>query len=175
MQARTIALVGLFLGCCGLLKGAGPDIEYKLFASTDGRYKGLAAGPVKTETTDVKTPGGTRKLTLDSVELPGGIIFMVTYVDVPDDVAKADPGPRLDRVRDANKGAEGKLISEKSTTIGEEKWPTREVVIEKPTGFVRNRIVAAGPRLYQVMIQGPKEFVESKDADRFFDAFEVTK
>jgi hypothetical protein len=175
MKARLIALVGLVLGCSGLVKGDGPAIEYKLFASTDGRYKGLAAGPVKTETTDVKTPGGTRKLTLDSVQLPGGIVFLVTYIDVPDDVAKADPGPRLDRVRDANKGVDGKLISDKATTIGPEKWPARDILIEKRTGFVRNRIVAAGTRLYQVMIEGPKEFVESKDADRYFDSFEVTK
>jgi len=29
--------------------------------------------------------------------------------------------------------------------------------------------------MYQVMIEGPKEFVTSKDADRFFDSFEVTR
>ena len=55
------------------------------------------------------------------------------------------------------------------------KHPGRDLLIEKPTTVVRNRVVIVGNRLYQVLIQGPKQFVGSKDADRFFDSFEVTK
>ena len=51
----------------------------------------------------------------------------------------------------------------------------RDLLIEKPDGFLRNRVVIAGNRLYQVMVQGPKEVVTSPSADRFIDSFEVTK
>ncbi|MDB5306343.1 MAG: hypothetical protein JWO38_545 [Gemmataceae bacterium] len=176
MRTRTFALLGLVAGI-GTAAQARPDpaIEYKLFASSDGRYKVLFPGPVKTETTDVKAAAGTLKLTLDTVQPADGVIFMVTYVDASDAVAKAPPGPRLDKVRDGNKGADGKVQTDKEIEVGAEKYPGRDLLIEKPTTFVRNRVVIAGNRLYQVLIQGPKEFVTSKDADRFFDSFEVTR
>jgi len=176
MRTRTFALVGLLAGI-GVAAHArpAPDITYLPFASSDGRYKVLFPGPVKTETTDVKAGTGTLKLTLDSVQPTEGVIFMVTYLDTPDDVAKAPPGPRLDKIRDGNKGTDGKLLSEKEITVGVEKYPGRDLLIEKPAAVIRNRVVIAGNRLYQVMIQGPKELVTSKTADRFFDSFEVTK
>lgn len=171
MRARTVALVGLVLGV-GAAAGADP-VEFKPFASADGRYKVLAAGPVKTETAEVKTPSGPLTLTLDSVKA-GGATYLVTYIDAPEAVAKGPPGPRLDKVRDANKGADGKVLSEKDVTVGDEKHPARDLLIEKPGGRLRARAVIAGTRLYQVMIQGPAEVVGSKDADRFFESFEVT-
>ena len=49
------------------------------------------------------------------------------------------------------------------------------MLIQKPAGFIRNRIVIAGPRLYQVMIRGEKDVVTSASADKFLASFEVTK
>lgn len=174
MRTRTFALIGLLIG---LASGtAAPTPEYKPFASSAGRYKVLFPGGVKNETTDVKTPtGGTVKLTLDTVALDADTLYMVTHVDAPDEVAKQPSGPRLDKVRDANKGTDGKILAEKELALGDDKFPAREVVIEKPKTVLRTRIVIAGNRLYQVMIQGSKEFVTSREADRFFDSFEVTK
>ena len=84
-------------------------------------------------------------------------------------------GPRIDKVRDANKGDKGKVLEEKNLTIGIEKHPARDVLIETPEGCLRNRIVIAGARLYQVMVRGPKDVVTSASADRFLESFEVTK
>jgi len=175
MRARTFALGILILGFAFSSKAADPTLEYKAYATGEGRYKIIFPGPVKTETTDVKAASGTLKLTLESVEVAEGILFLVSYIDAPDDVAKQLPGPRLDKVRDGNKGADGKIITDKNIEIGLEKHPGRDLLIEKPNLFIRNRAVIAGKRLYQVMVQGSKEFVTSKDVDRFFDAFEVTK
>ena len=50
-----------------------------------------------------------------------------------------------------------------------------DVLIEKRDNCLRNRIVIAGSRLYQVMVQGPKDVVTSPSADKFLDSFEVTK
>ena len=157
------------------VRAAEPPLEYKLYATTDGRFKVLFPGPVRTETTEVKTPSGVRKLTLETVRVSDSLLFMVTYIDVPDSVAKAPIGPRLDKIRDGNVGKDGKLVSEKSLELGEEKYPVRELLIEKPNTTIRVRVVPAGNRLYQVMVQGPREILSSKDCDRFYESFEVTK
>lgn len=174
MRTRTFALLALAagLGTAGL---AADRPEYKQFASAAGRYKVLFPGAVKTETQDLKSELGPLKLTIDSVEFGDDAIFCVTFLDYPEAATTGDPVKRLDKIRDGNKGAKGKVLSEKAVTIGPEKFPAREVLIEKPDAVVRNRIVLAGPRMYQVMIEGPKAFVTSADADRFFDSFQVTR
>ena len=154
---------------------AADPLDYNPYASADGRYKTLFPGAVKTEAVDVKATSGTLKLTLDSYEVADGVMLLVTYIDVPDDIAKSPTGPRLDKVRDGNKGTDGKILTDKELTIGADKHPARDLLIEKPNFVLRNRAVIAGNRLYQVMAQGSKEFVTSKEVDRFYDAFEVTR
>src|SRR5262245_29489764 len=175
MRTRIVAVVGV-VAVLGV--ATAQEVEFQQYASTDGRFKVLFPGPVKTDTVDVPAGKGSKdtlKVTIDSVELRGGTTFLVTYVDAPAGVAKQEPGPRLDKVRDANKGEKGKVLEEKNLTVGIEKHPARDVLIETPDGHLRNRIVIAGPRLYQVMIRGAKDVVTSKSADRFLDSFEVTK
>ena len=94
----------------------------------------------------------------------------------PTKSAKQPAGPRHRQGPRREQGDRtARSIEDKEMTVGAEKYPGRDVLIEKPLTRVRNRIVIAGPRLYQVMVQGPKEFVTGRDADRFLDAFEVTK
>jgi hypothetical protein len=174
MRTRTFALIALATGL-GTAAAAADKPEYKQFASSAGRYKVLFPGGVKTETQDLKTDKGTLKLTIDSVELGEDAVFCVTFIDYPEEVSKSDPEKRLDKIRDGNKGGGGKLLSEKSVTVGPEKFPGREILVEKPDAVVRNRIVLAGARMYQVMIEGPRPFVTSAEADRFFDSFQVTR
>ncbi|MBP3958792.1 hypothetical protein J8F10_26400 [Gemmata sp. G18] len=173
MRARTFALVAL-LAASPLVAHAQ---DFKQFASADGKYKVLFPGAVKTETTDIQAGKDTLKLTLDSVELKGDTTFLVSYIDASDEVAKKPAGPRLEKVRDGNKGEKGKVLDDKEITIavGEEKFPGRDVLIETPTGFIRNRMVIVGKRLYQVVVQGSKEVVISPSADKFITSFEITK
>jgi hypothetical protein len=149
--------------------------DFKTYASSAGRYKVLFPGPVKTDTVEVPAGKGKLTVTIDTVELRGGTSFLVTFVDAPDDVAKQPAAGRFDKVRDANKGADGKVAEEKDITVGDEKYPARDLLIEKKDVFLRNRVVIAGNRLYQVMIQGPKDIVTSPSADRFLASFEITK
>ena len=174
MRTRTFA-IALIAGIALTAQAADPAIDYKPFASSAGRYKILFPGPVKSETTDVKATNGTLKLTMDSVEVSDTVLFMVTYIDAPDDVAKMPAGPRLDKLRDGNKGDDGKVLSDKAIEVGVDKHPGRDLLIEKPSLVIRNRAVIAGNRVYQVMVQGTKEFVTSKEVDKFYEAFEVTK
>ncbi len=175
MRARMFAVVGVALGFVISAALAVDPVEFKAYASEAGRYKILFPGAVKTD--EIAVPDGKKELTLtvDTVELRAGTSFLVSFIDAPDDVAKQPAGPRLDKVRDANKGSDGKLLEDKDITVGMEKYPARDVLIEKKDSCIRNRIVIAGNRLYQVMVQGPKEVVTSPSADRFLASFEVTK
>ena len=142
MRARMCAAVGLVL-CAGLASGQ----DFKQYASGAGRYKVMFPGDVKTETTDIQAGKDTLKLTIDTVELKGDTTFLVSYVDASDEVAKKPAGPRLDKVRDGNKGANGKVIEDKEITVGMEKYPGRDLLLETPGGYIRNRAVIAGNRL----------------------------
>jgi hypothetical protein len=171
MRARMLAVLGL----ATILGAAAAQVEFKQYASTDGRFKVQFPGPVKTETVEVPSGKEKLKITIDTVELRGGTAFMVTYVDAPPEVANSPAGPRIDKVRDANKGERGKVLEDKRIELGMEKYPARDVLIQTPAGFLRNRIVIAGARLYQVMIRGEKDVVTSTSADKFLASFEVTK
>ena len=172
MRTWMFAVVGL----ATILGAAAAQVEFKQYASTDGRFKVQFPGPVKTETVEVPSGKDKLKITVDSVELRGGTAFMVTYVDAAPEVANSPAGPRIDKVRDANKGERGQGAGGKGdSTLGMEKYPARDVLIQTPAGFLRNRIVIAGPRLYQVMVRGEKDVVTSASADRFLASFEVTK
>jgi hypothetical protein len=171
MRAWNFALVCLVIGFGSL----SAQVEFKAFASSAGRYKVDFPGPVKTETFDVKMDKTDLKITSDSVELRAGTSFLVTYVDAPEEVAKLPAAGRFDKVRDAIKGEKGKVLEDKELMIGLENHPARDVLIEHGDMCIRNRIVIAGARLYQVIIQGSKEVVTSASADRFLASFEVTK
>jgi hypothetical protein len=171
MRARIAALAALVVAGVGIASGQ----DFKQYASGAGRYKVMFPGDVKTETTDIQAGKDTLKLTLDSVELKGDTVFMVSFVDATDEVAKKPAGPRLDKVRDGNKGEGGKVLEDKEITHGVDKHPGRDLLIETPTGYIRNRVVIAGNRLYQVMVIGSKEVVTSASADKFIDSFEITK
>ena len=118
MRARILATAVLMLG----LGTASAQVEFKQYASSEGRYKILFPGPVKTESFDVNMDKIKLKVTIDSVELRAGTTFMVSYVDASEEVAKSPSGPRFDKVRDANKGEAGKVREEKDLTIGVEKY-----------------------------------------------------
>jgi hypothetical protein len=170
MRARVVALIAFVVA-----GGAAAGQDFKQYASGTGRYKAMFPGNVKTETTDIQAGKDTLKFTVDSVELKGDTTFMVSYVDASDEVAKKPAGPRLDKVRDGNKGDKGKVLEDKEITLGEEKYPGRDLLIETPDACIRNRVVIAGNRLYQVMIHGSKEVVTSASADKFIASFEITK
>jgi hypothetical protein len=165
------ALVGLVAAVGSIASGQ----EFTQHASANGRYKVLFPGDVKSETTDIKAGKERLKLTLDVVELKGDTVFMVSYVDATDEIAKTPAGPRLDKVRDGNKGEAGKVIAEKDILVGLERYPGRDILLQTPSGYIRNRAVIAGKRLYQVMVQGTKEVVTSPSADKFIASFEITK
>jgi hypothetical protein len=167
---------GLLLAVTAAVHAQG--LEFLPYASSAGRYKGIFPGPVKTEELEVPTgdkTGAKLKVVIDSVELRGGTVFLVSYVDAPPEAAQQPVSVRLDKVRDAVAGSRSKIIEQKDLAIGYEKYPTRDLLLETPDGFIRHRIVIAGARLYQISVRGNRDVILSPSVDRFFQAFEVTR
>lgn len=174
MRTRMFSLVGLLAAFTTTATGQ----EFKQYASGAGKYKAQFPGEVRTETTDIKAgkDGKDRlRLTMDMVELKGDTVFMVSFIDATDEIAKTPAATRLDKVRDGNKGDSGKVLAEANIQLGAEKHPGRDIILETPNGYIRNRAVIVGNRLYQVMVQGSKDVVTSASADKFIGSFEVTK
>jgi serine/threonine protein kinase len=150
--------------------------HFRPYSSPAGDYKALFPGFVRSQSTPFIVGKDTvRKLTTDSVAWWNGSTFLVGFVDYPDDAAQQPAALRLDRFRDADRGPNSKILQETEVTVGEKKYPGRELLIEVAGTFVRKRIVVAGARLYFVAVQGTKEAVASPAADKFFGSFEITK
>ena len=124
----------------------------------------------------VKTATGQLDVVLLVAEGKNGAAYVVSYSDFPP--AEVKPGTenkRLDFARDgAVASARGRLLSEKRIEV--EGHPAREVVIAgKGETVVRQRLVAVGARLYQIMAVGPAGATSSKEAGAFLDSFRLVK
>ena len=169
MLLRTALAAAVLAGSC--LIAAADELELNLYISADGKYKVLLPGEVKT--TDKKM-GGTVTKTVSAV-VDAESAFAVSYADLPLDVAADQVRGIVGGYLKGLAGPGGKVLSSKDRSIGPDKLPGREVLIQQPKTFLRVRATIVGKRLYQVIAAGPMDFVTSKDADRVFDSFEVVK
>jgi hypothetical protein len=173
---RTLFAVALF--ATGALVVVAADV--KTFESKDGKFSVKFPGtPISGE----KTAGGLTLhiFTADFDKGKGG--YLVYYVDLPPAVLKA---PQPEQVlASGEKGLvdnfKAKITKSGPTTFGPKKYPAREILAEQkaivpgqPDWHMRATIVLVGPRLYQVCVFGPNEFVTGKDADDFIKSFEIT-
>jgi hypothetical protein len=81
----------------------------------------------------------------------------------------------LDKARDDLVASlKGKLLKERKLTL--DKYPGRELEIEvRALGIYRVRMFQADRRFYQLLLVGPREVTSSRDAERFFTSFRITK
>ena len=74
------------------------------------------------------------------------------------------------------RGIKGKSITDKEVAFGKNKLPAREALYELPMVHIRQLIILDGQRVYQIIVAGAtKDEVISKDADKFFSSFHITK
>src|SRR5205823_5041715 len=105
-----------------------------------------------------------------------GEAYTTAYHDIPG-------GKRPDdQVKDLLAGVvngvrgEGKLLTSDDTQFGETKLPAKSFLIEKSKQqSVRGLVLVNDGRVYQVLVIGPKAFVEGKEAKAFTDSFALTK
>jgi hypothetical protein len=102
--------------------------------------------------------------------------YIVLSCALPEAVlAKGSAERRLDRGRDlAVSRVHGQLVAEKKINLGD--YPGRELSFAvEGKGLVRQRVYAVKGRLYQLLVAGPREVTGAKDADRFFQSFQLKK
>lgn len=164
---RTAAAIVLVLLSVGL--SSADDLQFADYKSEEGRFFARFPGEVKV----VTNKGGNVPTTTHQVTPGEGLLFAVTYFDLPLDI----PADRAKAtVRNFATGIKGKVVSEKDVKVGPDKRYGREVVYDRKESFLRQRVTIDGKRMYLAVVGGKtKQDVTSKDADRFLDAFEVTK
>lgn len=152
---------------------AQPPVE--AHSPKDARYAIRFPGKPKDTSQTVKTDIGSLKVNVALYANADANAWWVSYTDYPADAIKADVRSKLiDAARDALKGMDGKVVTEKDVEFGPTKLPGREVVIDRGgKQQVRVRFLIRERRLYQVAVIGPGEFVTGKDATAFLDSFEL--
>ncbi len=144
------------------------------FAPKKGQFTVRFPGAPKENTQSTQTALGELDVYTATMATTQGNVYLVSYTDFPPGTIKPEGVSTLyDGVRDGLK-KDGKM-TEKDLTLGKEKLPGREILIDKGKQQLRFRVVARGNRLYQVAVVGDDEFVNGKDATAFLESFELSK
>ena len=170
-----ISVVALFIVAGVVRADDAPKLEWKEFKSEEGRFKGLMPGTPKTMDQDIPTPLGKVKNHMFLVEVNNDLVYMLSYIDYPDAISNVNPQDILKGVGAAMK-AKGDLLSDKELTLGKDKVPGYEVIGNQGAMKMRNRIFLDKNRMYQVtLVAKTKDEMTTKDAEKFYDSFEITK
>jgi hypothetical protein len=170
MRIRSI----LCVVACGLLLlvGCGQP-EFKEFASVEGKFTVSLPGTPEEKTEPVA--GTTMTIYFLVV---GARAYAVSFMElpIPDDEPEEMVQTRLDDGRDGMlRNVNATLVTSSNITLAG-KHPGRDVVgqLSDNRGMVRSKIYLSGKRHYQVLVMGPKSFVESAEATRFLDSLALT-
>jgi hypothetical protein len=169
---RNVLTALLIAACAALTAGAADDEKY---TSKDGRFKVQFPAGAKVKTKTMKA--GALEMNFVMVE-ESDRAFAVMYMDMPEEAKKA---PAKGLLEGAEKGAVaqsgGKLESAKDIEFGKNKYPGREVVVDKDGNKTRTFLILADLRLYVVAAGGKKDFATDKEQDgaKFLASFEITK
>jgi hypothetical protein len=93
-------------------------------------------------------------------------------VDLTDD--KAVKTVFDNAVASTQKGLGGKVVSDKEAKVAD-KYPARDIDLQSPAiGLFRARLILTPTGFIQVIVAGPKEFVDGADAKRFRESLKIT-
>lgn len=170
MKTRVfcLCLVSIFL-----LAADEANTKFEEFAPKGGRFTvQMPPGP-KEQNNTVKTAIGPIEVHMFVCEPDPSTAYIVGYSDYPEAMMKkADTEKVLDGARDgAVKNVNGKLDWEKKVTIDGHSGRDFALSTERFKG--RDRIYLVNDRLYQVMLVGTKDFITSKDGEKFLDSFKL--
>ena len=161
-------IAAIVIMCCASLAIA----EDKKYVSKEGKFTvDFGSGEPMT----LKQKAGDLELNITSATKGTGS-YMVLYSDLPEGTIKSKKPKEIFDV--SEKGLKFKVTGSKDTEFGKDKLPAREITAstaDKDPIQLRIIMMLADKRLYQVMVAGPKEVVEGKDADAFFKSFEIVK
>jgi hypothetical protein len=176
---RSLSVVAVLLLAVPALAQRNPLPERH--ESEDGKFRvNLPRRAAKPETK--KLPLGNGQIipvVTERAESSSGAVFAVTYSDYPEAYRLVATKTILDGVRDGLKGTDGKVTRDEEVFVGDgpDKVAGREYRVEAGTKVVHTRVFLRGSRLYQVMVTGTKDSVQSRSrtVEEFFKSFELTK
>jgi hypothetical protein len=152
--------------------------DNKPFESKTGKFK--AVFPEAPTTSTKKVEDG--ELNIASATFKGGA-FMVIYTDLNTEQLK-DIKPK-EILTGGEKGfiesLKAKVTTTKDIEFGKQKFPARQIegeafLAEEGSRLnIRLTLILAENRLYQVFVFGPKDLPKGKEADKFFESFEIAK
>jgi hypothetical protein len=167
------AVVGVAVVLLAAVAGRAPAEPPAAYSSPDGNYKVRFPGAPKTTTKTADTQLGELAVGVATYANSDGNVYMVSYTDFPHAPKPQNLKTLFDGVKDGVKG-NGKLVGEeKELTFGAAKLPGREFVVEKGKQQIKLRAILSEGRLYQIAVIGTDKFVTGKDANLFFESFEI--
>jgi hypothetical protein len=143
------------------------------FTSTEYKFKATFPGSPKV---DEQTALGVKFKMFSTDSRNGGVAVGVADMPIPPNEAEAEIQKRLDGARDgAIQNVGGKQRSSDRITL-DGKYPGREFSADltKPANAqLRARIYLVGTRLYQVLVVGTSNYVNSAEANTFLNSFKL--
>lgn len=191
MSTRAAALAALLVSVPVLAATTAPvPPEPAVFFSREGRFKAKFFGKVQ-ELTEKR---GGLDVKMYATEKPDGA-YAVVVLDLPFLAGQTDEAVQglLDAMRDGMVQSLGAKLQDSKRVTLDKKHPGREfsVTFEKPKagtgeafsvtlnlpedGVLRARVYLVGDRVYTILAAGKKDFPTSREADAFFESFQLTE
>jgi hypothetical protein len=151
-----------------------PTLSFQKVTSADGKFTVEMPGKPTDTTTDVSGWKHHQSAVL-IVNKERVYRYVVSYMDLSG-VDLSDPQKLIQLYQiGCRKGQ--KILEEKPISLGTRKIPGRDYRIETGTDvMVHEWLLLDGARLYNVFVAtNVKDFISSKNANRLFDTFEITR
>jgi hypothetical protein len=156
--------------------GTAKAVATKIFASPAGGFRVAMPGKPQERTIVQQVPDGVVEAHL-FVLVVDDVRRLVSYIDRPKPLPAEEVDSGLEElVKGSIISGKGTLVAKRPIRLGDA--PGREfefdsVGLDGRPRFVRARAYLAGPRVYQVLIAGPKAKIAGAAGDAYLDSFEL--
>jgi hypothetical protein len=170
-MTRTAAWAAVAAGLAFAAVAPADDLTFLKYSSAAGRFTIEAPAAVK-ESSEVLRNGVTYNKF--SAAVSDTLVFMGGYFDDPTGIGGKDPQQVMKAFRSGTR--QGAKITADREVTGPNNIPGRDYRTETQGVFIRERMFVSGTRFYRLIVVSTKEAnVTGKDADRFFDSFQLTR
>lgn len=146
------------------------------YVSKDGGYSVTFPKGVEYKTKTLDVPGGMKMTLVGTDKAADKKALVVMHLTMPPGVFQAMPADKMLEMIGKQSAAKagGTEVSNKEFTFGKQKYPGREIVLDKDGALVQIKVIAADPNLYVLTVGGTKDYVEGAEVKDFLKSFELT-
>jgi hypothetical protein len=133
-----------------------------------------AVFPKEPEETNKVVATVAGNLTIQTIHVEvRSVIYSVSVTEYPSKLGELNSEEILDAVRDSTRGVDGKQNKEEKT----ERYglPGRFIVVDAGKSEIRGHIFVSKRKLFQIFVMGSKKTLTERDAETFFNSFELQK